>query len=87
MFVANPRLRAVSGTVRDLILHGPSQTLDNIEWQNVTFLDMHIKYLGGKLSLQNVRFVNCTFEFPHNNLGLEFARYATLEPDNAVKIG
>lgn len=87
LFGAVSRPAGFAATIRNLILHGPSQTLDDIEWQNVTFLDMHIKYLGGKLSLQNVRFVNCTFEFPRNDLGLEFAQYATLEPKNALKIG
>lgn len=36
--------------------------LDNVRWHNVAFVNMRIRYYGGDLDLQNVLFVNCTFE-------------------------
>jgi hypothetical protein len=39
-----------------------SQTLDRIQWTDVTFIHTRIKYFGGSLDLHNVRFVGCPFE-------------------------
>jgi hypothetical protein len=36
--------------------------LDGIHWHDIVFIGAHIIYYGGDLDLQNVRFVNCTFE-------------------------
>ena len=75
--VINPaNLRAPS--INGLILIGPRQILDGIEWKNVTFVNVHIVYAGGPLMLENVRFVNCTFEIPHNQHGIEVVDYAAL---------
>jgi hypothetical protein len=49
-------------TVRNLSLIGGTQTLDYVNWENVTFVGTHINYRGGVLRLKNVRFVGCTFE-------------------------
>ena len=38
------------------------QRLDNVRWHNIAFVNMRIRYLGGDLDLQNVLFINCTFE-------------------------
>jgi hypothetical protein len=35
--------------------------LDNVDSKNVTFVNSTLIYNGGKLKLENVRFVNCTF--------------------------
>lgn len=69
-------LRAPS--VNGLTLIGPRQILDGIEWKNVTFVNVHIVYAGGPLMLENVRFVNCTFEVPHNQQGIDVVDYAAL---------
>ncbi len=46
--------------------HGGSQVLDGIHWHHITFIGAHIIYDGGDLDLEDVRFVNCTFEVhPH----------------------
>ncbi len=74
-------------TVRDLILVGATQTLDYITWENITFINTHIKYLGGSVRLRNVSFVNCTFDLPSNNSGQQVAKYAALEPKQELRIG
>ena len=74
-------------TVRGLILVGATQTLDYMTWEDVTFVNTHIKYLGGPVRLRNVRFVNCTFDFPTNNYGQQLAKYAALEPTQELRVG
>jgi hypothetical protein len=36
--------------------------LDNLNSKNVTFVNMVLEYNGGRLKLENVRFINCTFQ-------------------------
>ena len=36
--------------------------LDNVDGKNATFVNCTLRYLGGKLTLENVRFINCTFQ-------------------------
>jgi hypothetical protein len=51
-----------------------TQTLDGIHWVNgVTFVNMRIRYNGGEVELNNVRFVNCIFELPPSNRGAQLA--------------
>lgn len=68
-----------SDTVTGLTLKGVTQTLDGIEWKNVAFVNSRIRYRGGELRLDNVHFVNCTFEVPSNGRGAQLADYAALE--------
>ena len=42
---------------KPVILH-----LDNVEGKNATFVNCTLTYNGGKLTLENVRFVNCIFQ-------------------------
>jgi hypothetical protein len=65
-------------SVEGFIVIARNQTLDGITWKNVTFVNTHISYDGGDLHLENVRFVNCTFEAPANKQGTQFARFAVL---------
>ena len=51
------------------IVEDASQTLDGFGWTNVTFINMRIRYRGGDTELHNVRFVNCTFDFPNDQKG------------------
>jgi hypothetical protein len=60
------------------IISGGMQTLDNIRWVNVTFVGTKIRYNGGDLYLDHVRFIGCTFEAPDNDRGAKFAEYAAL---------
>lgn len=73
-------------SIQALTLFNVTQTLDGIEWKNVVFFNAHIKYGGGDLILENVRFVNCTFDVPVDMRGAEFADYVALE-ENRLKIG
>jgi hypothetical protein len=59
-------------------LVGGRQTLDDIQWSGVTFVDMRVKYNGGYLSLNNVRFINCTFDVPPSKHASRFVEYAAL---------
>jgi hypothetical protein len=68
-----------SNSISGLTLSGVTQTLDGIEWKNVTFVNSRIRYRGGDVRLDNVHFVHCTFEVPSNNRGSQMADYATLE--------
>ena len=69
-----------------LTLSGVTQTLDGVEWKDVTFVNSRVRYHGGDLKLENVHFVHCTFEVPVNSRGAQLADYATLE-NGALNIG
>jgi hypothetical protein len=71
----------------NFIILGGTQTLDFFKWKNVTFVNMHIKYTGHAVVLENVRFVNCTFDVPADAVGMRLTEYAALEPMEALKVG
>lgn len=48
--------------------------LDGQFLKSIIFQDSHIIYNGGPLVLQNVYFVNCTFEIKQEARGIEFAK-------------
>jgi hypothetical protein len=60
------------------VFQGGRQTLDGIEWRNVTFVQMHISYKGGVVKIEGVRFVNCTFDLPPDPRGAKLAQYVAL---------
>lgn len=66
-------------SVTDSKLSGCTQVLDGIHWTNVVFVNAHVKYLGEEVSLRNVRFVNCTFEFTRNANGRRLAEHVALQ--------
>jgi hypothetical protein len=76
---ASASLAKNGNSVSGLMLNGVTQTLDGIEWKNVVFVNSRIRYRGGDLRLDGVRFVNCTFVVPAGSRGLQMADYATLE--------
>jgi hypothetical protein len=53
--------------------------LDGVRWHDVTFVNSHVIYRGGFTELQNVRFVNCTFEVPPTQAGVKVVDYAALD--------
>ncbi len=59
--------------VEELTFEGASQTLDGIHWKNVTFINTRLRYEGGQVSLNNVRFVRCTFGFSTDERGARLA--------------
>jgi hypothetical protein len=67
--------------VDGLLIVTPSQTLDGFVWENVVFVNARIRYMGGPVTLKNVRFVNCTFDTPPK-IGQPILNYAiNLKPD------
>lgn len=75
-------VRLVSG----LVALTPSQTLDNIVWKNVVFVNARIRYLGGPVTLKNVRFVNCTFDIPAK-VGQPILNYAVAQQPDLILPG
>jgi hypothetical protein len=65
--------------VEDITILGAAQTLDGIRWRNVTFIGTRLRYEGGGLDLQNVRFVRCRFGFSSDVRGARLA--------NAIALG
>lgn len=63
----------------NLTLMNCPQVLDGIGWKNIVFLGSHIIYRGGPLILENVIFVNCTFEVQQNNDGQSLLQYVALD--------
>jgi hypothetical protein len=76
-----PATRNLNDNVRveGLTIEGASQTLDGVRWKNVTFVGMRLRYEGGEISLQNVKFVRCRFGFVTDERGARLA--------NAIALG
>ncbi len=70
-----PSTRVMADGVRvdGLTIAGAAQTLDGVRWKNVTFIGTRLRYEGGEVSLQNVRFTNCTFGFSTDDRGARLA--------------
>lgn len=70
-----PQTRLLSDNVRveNLTMQGAAETLDGVHWHNVTFIGTRLRYEGGALDLQNVRFVRCNFGFATTTLGAQLA--------------
>jgi hypothetical protein len=64
---------------RPIFMMNGTQPLDNMDWINVVFSHMHIRYSGGHVTLQNVRFVDCTFDFAQSAQSDQLANYVALE--------
>jgi hypothetical protein len=59
--------------VEGLTIEGASQTLDGVRWKNVTFVGARLRYEGGQISLQNVKFIRCRFGFNTDERGARLA--------------
>jgi hypothetical protein len=57
-----------------VLLEGDSVIIDDLEMKNVVFRNVHIIYLGGRFIMENVYFINCTFEIVRQTNGQNFAR-------------
>jgi hypothetical protein len=77
-----PQLRALSepDSNRDLaagpsllVVDAPTVVLDNLVAKKVVFVNSHIIYRGGAVVLDNVYFLNCTFEIEKKTQGQELA--------------
>jgi hypothetical protein len=67
-------------------LEGGSQTLDNAAWRQVIFLNMHLFYQGGNLILENVKFINCTFDVVRSTKARQVLDYAALD-QSSLRLG
>jgi hypothetical protein len=83
--LAPPSSRAFADNIRveNLTIAGAAQTLDGIRWRNVTFVDTHLRYEGGELSLENVRFIRCRFGLPDDEHGARIADAIAIAPPAA----
>jgi hypothetical protein len=70
-----PATRKLADGVRveGLTIEGATQTLDGVRWRNVTFVGARLRYEGGEISLQNVKFVRCRFGFTTDERGAKLA--------------
>jgi hypothetical protein len=64
--------------IENVIVKGGQQGLDGFDWKGVTFVGTRISYLGSPVSLEDVRFVNCTFDLPRTQRGAKLAEYVAL---------
>jgi hypothetical protein len=72
--------------IADVNIENYPQTLDGYYWKNVAFVNPRIKSHGGPLHLENVAFVNCTFEVEGDSSGARVLQYAALD-DKELAIG
>jgi hypothetical protein len=91
MFTQTGPIRKISGGfgVQNIVLvggvSGVTQTLDGIRWVDDVFENVLIRYEGEEVLLQNVKFVNCTFEIANNPSGTRVTDYAIIgKPDKLV---
>jgi hypothetical protein len=76
---ADPR----AATVEQAQVCGGYQILDNIVWRDVTFVGTRIIFKGGNVSMQNMHFVNCTFEILPGLPGNQVLEFASINPQEA----
>jgi hypothetical protein len=65
--------------VEGLTIAGATQTIDGIHWKNVTFIGTRLRYEGGEVDLNNVRFVGCILGFTTDERAARIA--------NAIALG
>jgi hypothetical protein len=78
-------------TIQRLVLvggvDGVRQTLDGIRWIDDVFVNVQIRYEGGEVMLENVKFVNCTFDIANDPNGAKVTDYAIVGKPPSVVIG
>ena len=78
-FIGQPDENAASLTgPLFLVIKGGSLILDSTYMKNIVIQGSHVSYRGGPLTMDNVYFVNCTFDIQQLPKGLEFAKAAFL---------
>ncbi len=61
-------------------LHGFSVVLDNMRLKHVILKNAHVMYRGAPIDLQDVTFVNCSFEFVRDDRGQQLAQAILATP-------
>jgi hypothetical protein len=64
-----------------LVVQGGTLTLDNFRIKRVVFVNAVVVYDGGKTSLEDVYFVNCSFKIARQEKGIQFASAAISRND------
>lgn len=73
--ISGSDLNSASGIGPSLIvLKAPTVILDNLYAKKVVFENAHIIYRGGPVTLDDVYFLNCTFEIENHAKGQEMAK-------------
>lgn len=57
---------------------GGAQSLDGFQFYDTAFINMLVKYQGGEVVLENVKFVNCTFQLGNGARSKRVADYVAL---------
>ncbi len=79
--------------LKDSLISGPNAiatgtekgfVLDGFYLDNVVFENVNIIYKSGPVILQNVRFVNCTFDVQKSSQSEQLLEAATKQPVNAT---
>jgi hypothetical protein len=70
-----------------LIVQAKRVILDGMDIRNVVFENVHIVYGGGPLKMENIFFVNCTFELPQTRVGQELAETVLNHPSVVFSAG
>ncbi len=81
-FLQNPLNADAKFGPEFLIIDGAPLSLDGVRLKNVIFRNSRIVYRGGPMQMDNVYFVNCTFEVPRRPNGQELC--ATLLASTAT---
>lgn len=81
-----PRTTFAQGgnSISGLVLKGVTQSLDGAEWKDVVFVNARVRYRGGPMKLDHVRFVNCTFEVSQSDGGTQFAKNVTMGTETST---
>lgn len=69
-----------------LFVLGGGITLDNLHLKNVTLVNTHIVYSGGAVQLENVQFLNCTFELTSTNNTRQLAEHILTYPSISLSV-
>jgi hypothetical protein len=69
----------MTNNLKNLTIRDCPQVLDGFAWANVVFINSHIVYKGGPVLLDNVTFINCTFDVVGSNAGPGILKYAALD--------
>jgi hypothetical protein len=67
-------------------IEGGVQILDSLTWDNVTFVNTRIYYLGAPVSLKNMHFIKCQFFVNSGFNGSDFLRFASADPGDVNKV-
>lgn len=69
-----------------IVATGGGVSLDGYEFKNAVLTGVHVVYMGGSLQMENVYFINCTFDFVRDLHGQEIAANILSNPAVSLTI-